>query len=570
MTRVFTGSDPRGQPPPVAASALRDTLLLLLVLTLLFGFALGKRALWEPDEGRYAEIPREMVVTGDYVTPRLNGVKYFEKPPLFYWLQAGAIEALGISEWSLRLWPALFAVLGCLAVYLAGRRLYDRRTGLLAAAVLATNPLYYELGRAVTLDMAVSVMITVTLFAFLLGVEQPPGHSRRSYMWTCYASAAFATLTKGLIGFVLPGLVIGAWIAVVGEWRQLKKLYLLSGVMVFLVIAAPWHVVVAWVNPEFSYFYFVHEHFLRYLTRVHHRYEPVWYFVPVLLLGLYPWTAFLVQSVKANLPASWAQRHQRSRELFLLLWAVLVLVFFSLSSSKLIPYILPLLPPLALLIARYLAHMWDQRVDTGVRTAFWALFAVGVSGGVALALVTHFASHQEVIAVLGWRAYVLAGALLLTAFAPFIASRLYGLSAGLPAIIITWIVFLGALTLSLPQLDSERSIKPLAMVLKSRLRAGDEVMTYRAYYQDLPVYLGRLVTVANWKGELAFGAAVEDTSRWIIDDETAWQRLRAPRTIYVVTERANLEEMRRRSEGKVRVIAENGHHALLLNQPRLP
>ncbi len=454
MTRVFTGSDPRGQRPPVPASALRDTLLLLLVLTLLFGFALGKRALWEPDEGRYAEIPREMVVTGDYVTPRLNGVKYFEKPPLFYWLQAGTIEAFGVSEWSLRLWPALFAVLGCLAVYLAGRRLYDRRTGLLAAAVLATNPLYYELGRAVTLDMAVSVMITVALLAFLLGVEQPPGHSRRSYMWTCYASAAFATLTKGLIGFVLPGLVIGTWIAVMGEWRQLKKMYLLSGAALFLVIAAPWHLVVAWVNPEFSYFYFVHEHFLRYLTRVHHRYEPVWFFVPVVLLGFYPWTIFLVQSVKANLPVSWARRHQRSRELFLLLWAVLVLAFFSLSSSKLIPYILPLLPPLALLIARYLAYMWDQAEDVSVRAAFWALLAVGVSGGVALALVVHFASHQEVMVALGWHAYALAGALLLAGFAPFIAGRLHGLSAGLLAIIVTWLVFLGALTLSLPQLDS--------------------------------------------------------------------------------------------------------------------
>lgn len=570
MTRVFTGSDPRGQRPPVPASALRDTLLLLLVLTLLFGFALGKRALWEPDEGRYAEIPREMVVTGDYVTPRLNGVKYFEKPPLFYWLQAGTIEAFGVSEWSLRLWPALFAVLGCLAVYLAGRRLYDRRTGLLAAAVLATNPLYYELGRAVTLDMAVSVMITVALLAFLLGVEQPPGHSRRSYMWTCYASAAFATLTKGLIGFVLPGLVIGTWIAVMGEWRQLKKMYLLSGAALFLVIAAPWHLVVAWVNPEFSYFYFVHEHFLRYLTRVHHRYEPVWFFVPVVLLGFYPWTIFLVQSVKANLPVSWARRHQRSRELFLLLWAVLVLAFFSLSSSKLIPYILPLLPPLALLIARYLAYMWDQAEDVSVRAAFWALLAVGVSGGVALALVVHFASHQEVMVALGWHAYALAGALLLAGFAPFIAGRLHGLSAGLLAIIVTWLVFLGALTLSLPQLDSQRSIKSLAMTLKSHLRPGDEVMTYRAYYQDLPVYLGQLVTVANWRGELAFGAAVEDTSRWIIDDETAWQRLRAPQTIYLVTERANLEDLRRRSEGKLRVIAEKGHHALLVNQPGLP
>jgi 4-amino-4-deoxy-L-arabinose transferase-like glycosyltransferase len=570
MNRLFTATDPRGQQPRVRAHALRDTLLLLLALALLFGFALGNRALWEPDEGRYAEIPREMVVSGDYVTPRLNGVKYFEKPPLFYWLQAGAIQVFGISEWSLRLWPMFFAVLGCLAVYRAGRRLYDQRTGVLAATVLATNPLYYELGRTVTLDIAVSAMITVALLAFLLGMEQPPGRARRFYMWACYAFAAFATLTKGLIGFVLPGLVIGAWIALMGEWRQLKRAYLLSGAALFLVIAVPWHVVVARVNPEFSYFYFVHEHFLRYLTRVHHRYEPVWFFVPVLLVGLYPWTAFLVQALRANLPATWAQRHRHGREMFLLLWAGLVLAFFSFSGSKLVPYILPLLPPLALLIARYLAQMWEQRHDSGMRTGFWSLFVLGVSGGAALALVAYFGRHQEVVAALGWYTYALAATLLLAAVAPFLASRHYGPSIGLPVLILTWILFLGALTLSLPQLDSERSIKPLAMVLKSRLRPGDEVMTYRAYYQDLPVYLGRLVTVAKWKGELEFGTTVEDTSRWIIDEEAAWQRLRGPKTVYVVTERTNLDNLRRRSDGKVRVIAENGRHALLVNHAQLP
>ena len=570
MTHVFAGNDPASRQPLVRGNALRDMLLLLLTLSLLFGFALGSRALWEPDEGRYAEIPREMIVTGDYVTPRLNGVKYFEKPPLFYWLEAGAIKALGPSEWSLRLWPALFAIVGCLAVYGAGRRFYGRRTGVLAAAVLATNPLYYELGRTVTLDMAVSVMITLALLAFLIGVEQPPGRDRRIYMWAYYIFAAFATLTKGLIGFVLPALVIGAWIAAMGEWRQLKRLYLISGIVLFLVIAAPWHIAVAWVNPEFSYFYFVHEHFLRYLTRVHHRYEPLWFFVPVLLLGLYPWTAFLVQSVKANLPASWTQRHRHSREMFLLLWTALVFAFFSFSSSKLVPYILPLLPPLALLIARYLAYMWEQRQDAGMRTGFWILFVLGVSGGIVLALVPHFAPHQEVIAALGWYVYALAAALLLAAIAPFVASRLYGSSAGLSAIIVTSVLFLGTLTLALPQLDSKRSVKPLAMALKSRLRPGDEVMTYRAYYQDLPFYLGRLVTVAKWKGELAFGTTVEDTSGWIIDETTAWQRLRGPETVYVVTERTNLDDLRRHSDGKARVIAKDGHHILLVNHAGLP
>ncbi|HEY1268651.1 MAG TPA: glycosyltransferase family 39 protein, partial [Candidatus Binatia bacterium] len=131
----------------------RDLLWLVPFLAIYFGFLLGGRALWSPVEGRYAEIAREMTVSGDYVSPRLNGVKYFEKPPLFYWLEASSIKLAGVSETALRFWPALFAVLGCLAVYAAGRELFDARTGLLAAVMLATSPLYYALGRIVAVDM---------------------------------------------------------------------------------------------------------------------------------------------------------------------------------------------------------------------------------------------------------------------------------------------------------------------------------------------------------------------------------------------------------------------------------
>ncbi|HEV7518506.1 MAG TPA: glycosyltransferase family 39 protein, partial [Thermoanaerobaculia bacterium] len=156
--------------PPSAAprgSWRRDLLLLALGFALLYGPHLGRRALWSPDEGRYAEIPREMVATGDWITPRLNGVKYFEKPPLFYWLEAGALRLFGPGEWAVRLAPALFALLGILAVYAAGRRLFGRQAGLWAGIVLGTSPLWFGLGEAVTLDMAVSALLTGALLAFL-------------------------------------------------------------------------------------------------------------------------------------------------------------------------------------------------------------------------------------------------------------------------------------------------------------------------------------------------------------------------------------------------------------------
>jgi len=201
---------------------IRDLAILTLLLGLFLGFMLGERALWSPDEGRYSEVAREMVVTGDYVTPRLDGVRFFEKPPLFYWLQSASIRFFGLNEWALRLWPAVFALLGCLAVYVGGRNLFGRRTGLIASVVLATSGLYYAMSRVANLDMILSTLLTCALISFLLGTREPSGFKRRCAMWAFFGFAALAVLEKGLIGIVIPGLVIGTWILLFGEWSILK------------------------------------------------------------------------------------------------------------------------------------------------------------------------------------------------------------------------------------------------------------------------------------------------------------------------------------------------------------
>jgi 4-amino-4-deoxy-L-arabinose transferase-like glycosyltransferase len=188
----------------------RDLLIFTLLLGAFFGFKLGDRALWSPVEGHYAEIAREMVVSKDYLTPRIAGLKYLEKPPLFYWLESANIKLFGLNEWSLRVWPALFAVVGCLAVYFAGSRLFDRRVGLISSVVLATSSLWYVMGHVIDLDMTVSVLITCSLLCFLLGTLEWPGSKRRFWMWGLFVFSALATLAKGLIGIVIPGMVIGS------------------------------------------------------------------------------------------------------------------------------------------------------------------------------------------------------------------------------------------------------------------------------------------------------------------------------------------------------------------------
>jgi 4-amino-4-deoxy-L-arabinose transferase-like glycosyltransferase len=483
---------------------LRDAAVLALLIGLFFTIFLGSRPLSVPDEGRYVEIPREMTVTGDWLTPRLNGVKYFEKPPLFYWFEAALIRLFGLSEWSVRIGPALFALFGCLAVYYAAARLHGRRAGVLSAIVLGTSVLYFALSRLISLDMPVSVLLTAALLSFLLGTREPQGTARRFFFWGFYAFAALATLTKGLIGIVIPGMVLGAWMLVMNEWRVLRTMHLSSGMMIFLLIAAPWHILADKANPEFFNFYFIHEHFQRYLTKVHHRFKPFWFFIPIIIGGFLPWSAFLVQAVRHALPGSWADRKQSKEAIYLMLWAGLVFLFFSASSSKLIPYVLPVLPPLAILVGKYLADMWKDDPVWGFPRNL-----ATIAGAAALFL-------------------IVAGA-----FAPRFETR---------------------------------TTKPLAIALKPMIKADDEIIHFQNYYQDFPVYLERRVTIAAWKGELAFGSTVEDTSGWMIDEAEMWKRWQGPRRVFLLAGTGDAATLQRKPGIPFFLIAETKNTVILSNQ----
>ncbi len=547
------------------ARAWRDVLLLVVLLALFFGFELGSRALWHPDEGRYSEIPREMVESGDYVTPRLNGVKYFEKPVLFYWMQAGSIKLFGVNEWSLRLWPALLGLLGCLAVYAAGRKLYGRRAGLIAAVVLATSPLYYLLARIITLDMAVSVLLSGALLGFLLGVREPPGRTRSLYLYAFYALCALATLTKGLIGIVIPAMVIGAWIVLLWDWRLLRAIHLPTGLLLFLAIAAPWHVLAAQANPEFAHFYFIHEHFQRYLTTTHGRYQPWWFFVPVLVLGVLPWIGLVFPALRTARPG-WRARHEQREEIFLLLWIGLVFAFFSASGSKLIPYILPMLPPLALLLGRYLAPAEAAPKPKGLRGGFWLFLVATAALGAHLTVELARRPEAQADALrLGSGAYLMLAGLLLAVLAHFLLGRLATVTRPLAALAAGAALLVLALGAALPALDDKYSVKALALELKARPLPADEVTTLRAYYQDLPVYLARRITVVDWKGELEFGTQQEDVSGWMIGEAEFHRRWQSPNTVYMITERENLDWLRAQGLPHY-VLKASGDNVLLSNR----
>ncbi len=541
----------------------RDLLLLAAALGLLFIAFLGGRPLAVPDEGRYVEIPREMVATHDWLTPRLNGVKYFEKPPLAYWVEAVLIRTFGLSEWSVRLGPALFALFGCLAVYYAGSRMFGRRAGLFASGILATSTLYFALARLITLDMPVTVFLTAALLSFLLGTREPAGRGRRLFFLGFYAASGLAVMTKGLIGVVFPGMIIFAWMLLMNEWRLLRSMYLLSGIAVFLLIAAPWHLLVQRANPEFFGFYFVREHFQRYLTKVHHHYKPFWFFVPIVAGGFFPWTVFLVQAIRNAFPASWRERRTERERIFLLLWAGLIFLFFSASSSKLIPYVLPVLPPLALLVGKYLAETTGQDLP-GMRGGINMLLVLSGLIGVLLGalpgrrpdLVQPAAMPFLVIMILLLPAGALAAWFLRKKRRAVQAIGAIALSAGL---------FCITASALMPMVDTKNN-KQLATVLKAQLRPGDEIVNYRNYYQDLPVYLERRMTIVDWRGELDFGMTVEDVSGWMIDEAELWRRWRGPQRLFLVAGNKDAEVLRQKRKDPFFLIAENKNTVILSNR----
>ena len=311
---------------------------------------LDVRKLQHPDEGRYAEIAREMVASGDWLTPRLDALKYFEKPPLQYWLTAATFSAFGFSEWGARLPPALGTLLALVAIGYAGARIASPTVG--AYAALAFGGMLWPIGIAhiVTLDALLTAWLAAALAAFLIAQCAVDDVKERRFMLLAWAAIALGTLVKGPIAVAIPGGALVLYSIVTRDFAVWRRLHLTWGLVIFVVLSAPWFIAVSEKNPEFARFFFIHEHVDRFLTSEHRRTGAIWYFVPFLIVGLIPWTGMFLwharrawrDAPRSDAGFSWLR--------FCLVWAVFVFCFFSVSGSKLPSYILPLFPAAALCI----------------------------------------------------------------------------------------------------------------------------------------------------------------------------------------------------------------------------
>ena len=373
----------------------------LLILGFLWGaiyFAgMFTPALLDDVDTIHAEAAREMLVRHDWVTMYTNGIRYLEKAPLMYWSLATSYSLFGVSDWSTRL-PLMLGVLAVLlATYGLGRYAYGEAGGLWSGVVLATSIGPYIFTRFLIPDVLVGLWLTIGYYFFLRSLEEDPP-SR----WTCWgfaATCALNVLTKGLIGLVFPAGAIGLYLIMTGNLRHLLRLRLLSSTLVFLLIAAPWHVLAAIRNPAqgsvrgFLWFYFINEHLYRFLNkRVPAGYDtvPLFIFWGLLLAWLLPWSVFLPEAlreipVRLRVLRGNLTRPQRANLLFFL-WAMVIVVFFSFSTRQEY-YTIPALPGMALLVGAWLAResapIPDEQARRAGRISAAVLLACGVAGFVA-------------------------------------------------------------------------------------------------------------------------------------------------------------------------------------------
>lgn len=375
------------QPSPPSSAWLtpgRSWALLVVIAACLFFIGLGRLPLLEPDEGRNAEVAREMVVSHDWITPHYDSLPYLDKPILLFWMIAGSFRCFGINEFAARFPSALAALATVLLAGLIGKRMWGDKAGLRVGLILATSPLILGFARFTIFDMALTFFVTAALLCFWLNGRR--GFTSRWLDVIAFAAMGAGTLTKGPVGFVIPLLALVVFHALAGNFRELKKLHWGSGWLVFLAITLPWFIAVSIHNPDFPKYAFWDESLLRFTTGAHmHRSQGVYYYIPVYLAGFFPWSFFLLFAGWNRLKRWRALRHEAHRaELFLLSWAGIVFVFFTVSHSKLPGYFLPALIPLSVLMA----VAWrDLELREGERAPDWltAGFAVMIFLGIIMA-----------------------------------------------------------------------------------------------------------------------------------------------------------------------------------------
>jgi len=492
----------------------KDVFCLLAILLLsyfLFFFNLGSYSLKEPDEGRYAEIPREMVEQGDYLVPHLNYVRYFEKPPLLYWVTAASYKLFGINEWSFRLPNALVALLCAIILYLFARRWFFYETGFFGALILISCFGFFAMTHIVTTDM----LFTFLLFGALLCFNEYYRGHRRFFFYLFHIALAMATLTKGPVALILVGATILIYLYTEKRLSFLRDIFNVRGVLLFMVITLPWFISISLREKEFLQFFFIDQNILRFLTTKHNRSGPPYYFISILAAGMLPWSVFLPRAIIGL----W--RNNELRIFFI--WSAVVFLFFSISGSKLPPYILPLFPPLSLVMGYFFALRRQETVPVSWEIIFYIIFFViiiiaglfGVSG----MIVSHMKVSPDIPGILQNIKNLEIGIIIISAcmISMMCVRRMRRFSHIFYALTGFSLAILMMLMFHVKVIDEQKTTKSLAKIINSSFPRKAMVVNLGSFEETLPFYTGRRVYVADYQGELTMGSKYPDAAPYFLD-----------------------------------------------------
>jgi len=370
-----------GTPPLRTASRIGWTILILATLYVCYFSHLGAIGFVGPDEPRYVWVARDMVETGDWVTPRLYGKPWFEKPPLLYWGAALSFKLFGVSEAAARLPSAISALLATLGLAWLALRLYGAETARWLLLLLPTTVGMIGFSHAAATDMPFSGMLTIAMVCAVVVLrltrdENTPILPRTP--WLALLLFGFflglAVLAKGPAAIVLSGGAVFFWALFTKRWRDAFRLFHPAAIASFCFTALPWYLLCARRNPGFFRIFIIEHNFKRYLTPEFQHIQPFWYYGPIILIAIFPWSVILL-CVGYDAVLSFRQTQWReSNSLFMAFWVIFPLVFFSFSQSKLPGYILPVLPPLAAIAARSLVLAFQR----SLAAARWVAIAVAM------------------------------------------------------------------------------------------------------------------------------------------------------------------------------------------------
>ncbi len=523
---------------------------LLVLCGVLFFVGLGNRPLWDGDEGLHASTSREMVESGDWVTPRVNGVAFFDKPAFFNWLVAASYKVFGFTEFASRLPAALLGTLIVLTTWFFGRRMYGATAGFLSAVALATSMQFIVLSRTVVHDIALCLFITLVMGCFFMAFERPTERGR--WMLGVYVFSALAVLSKGPIGVLLPGLLLVVFLVFRKRLDFILKSRLITGTLVFLLIAVPWYVLIALRNQEFAEHFFLGQnvgYFFGGGGEAGHP-KPWYHHVPNLLGGFFPWSLFLPTALIVAFRRLRAGK--RDADLYVLIWAVVVFVFFSMAESKLGTYIMPMFPACALLIGSLWPDLMFELKTSRIRMG--VLIPLGFLAGLVLLVLLVFLVHP----IAEWNQKYgvdLMRVNLLAIIISFFAALAFALGwvrrylAAFAAVaVIPVVAILFFLYGIAPAINPYRTSRTLAFQLDLYLPEDERMVFFGEEFDSAYFYTGRQAIILEEPWELEALLASPDATYCIIDRRLLETFEQQPKPLHILGREGHKLLLSNRSE----------------------